>query len=97
MDSIIIDNFLLWDVWLIPPQFFVLIVDQTKKFHAEDLNTIDSQEADSNTKVEDSSVPNLKSHSEDDNPFAQQDNVVVQDAPKKRQKLHWGYVSPLLS
>ncbi|KAK6255739.1 hypothetical protein SCA6_017044 [Theobroma cacao] len=64
--------------------------DQTKKFHAEDLNTIDSQEADSNTKVEDSSVPNLKSHSEDDNPFAQQDNVVVQDAPKKRQKLHWG-------
>ncbi|XP_021296406.1 uncharacterized protein LOC110425741 isoform X2 [Herrania umbratica] len=50
----------------------------------------DSQEADSNTKVEDSSVPNLKSRSEDDNPFAQQDNVVVQHAPKKRQKLHWG-------
>ncbi|XWS75490.1 hypothetical protein CRYUN_Cryun01aG0093300 [Craigia yunnanensis] len=64
--------------------------DRTKKFHAEDLDTTDSQEADSNTKFEDSNVPNLKSHSEDDNPSTQQDNVLVQLATKKQQKLHWG-------
>lgn len=57
------------------------------------MNSACSQESDSNTKVEDESVPNSKSHSEDDNPFTLQDNDAVQLATKKRQKLHWGYVS----
>ncbi|XVF71614.1 hypothetical protein PTKIN_Ptkin12aG0053000 [Pterospermum kingtungense] len=64
--------------------------DRTKNFHAEDLNTTDSQEADSNTKIEDSNVPNLKNHNEDNNPFTQEDNVAMHHATKKRQKLHWG-------
>ncbi|OMO80210.1 hypothetical protein CCACVL1_13103 [Corchorus capsularis] len=49
--------------------------DRTKKIPAEGCSTRDSQEADSNAKIEASSVPNLKGHGEDKNPFAQQDNV----------------------
>ncbi|OMP04741.1 hypothetical protein COLO4_09352 [Corchorus olitorius] len=64
--------------------------DRTKKIPAEGCSTRDSQEADSNAKIEASSVPNLKGRGEDENPFAQQDNVGEQLAPKKRQKLHWG-------
>ncbi|KAA3474590.1 protein FAM204A [Gossypium australe] len=64
--------------------------DQAKRFCAKYMNSACSQESDSNTKVEDESVPNSKSHSEDDNPFTLQDNDVVQLATKKRQKLHWG-------
>ncbi|XVE72093.1 hypothetical protein DITRI_Ditri11bG0011100 [Diplodiscus trichospermus] len=64
--------------------------DQTKKFHTEDLNTTDSEEADSNAKFEDLSVPNSKSCSEDHNPFARQDKVMMQPTTKRRQKLHWG-------
>ncbi|MBA0859123.1 hypothetical protein Goshw_003534 [Gossypium schwendimanii] len=67
--------------------------DQAQRFCAKYMNSACSQESDSNTKVEDESVPNSKSHSEDDNPFTLQDNDVVQLATKKRQKLHWGYVS----
>ncbi|XP_022759943.1 uncharacterized protein LOC111306309 [Durio zibethinus] len=64
--------------------------DRSKKFHAEDCNSTDSPEADSNTRVEDSIVSNLKNLIEDDNAFTQPDNVVGQLATKKRQKLHWG-------
>ncbi|XVF20765.1 hypothetical protein REPUB_Repub12eG0031300 [Reevesia pubescens] len=56
----------------------------------KELSTTYSQEADPNTKVGDSSVSNLKSDNEDDNPFTWQDNVVVNLATEKRQKLHWG-------
>ncbi|MBA0769944.1 hypothetical protein Gotri_018630 [Gossypium trilobum] len=74
-------------------KLFLLIIDQAKRFCAKYMNSACSQESDSNTKVEDESVPNSKSHSENDNPFTLQDNDVVQLATKKRQKLHWGYVS----
>ncbi|XP_039010435.1 uncharacterized protein LOC120139191 [Hibiscus syriacus] len=63
---------------------------RAERFRAEYMNSADSQESDSNTKVEQESVPNPKNHGEDDNPFSLQDNEVVQLATKKRQKLHWG-------
>ncbi|KAL4361142.1 hypothetical protein GQ457_04G023320 [Hibiscus cannabinus] len=63
---------------------------RAERLRAEYMNSTDSQESDSNTKFEDETIPNPKSHGEDDNPFSLQDSEVVQLATKKRQKLHWG-------
>ncbi|KAE8654965.1 Plastid hexose transporter isoform 1 [Hibiscus syriacus] len=64
---------------------------RAERFRAEYMNSADSLESDLNTRVEDESVLDPKSHGEDDNPFSlQEDNEVVQIATKKRQKLHWG-------
>ncbi|GLT34046.1 hypothetical protein SLA2020_085920 [Shorea laevis] len=64
-----------------------------KRFHSKDIDNIDnvdSQATDRNTEVEDISAPNLESHCKGNNPTIQQENVAVQLAPKKPQKLHWG-------
>ncbi|KAK8694401.1 hypothetical protein V6N13_071954 [Hibiscus sabdariffa] len=63
---------------------------RAERLRAEYMNSTDSQESDSETKFEDETIPNPKSHGEDDNTFSLQDSEVVQLATKKRQKLHWG-------
>ncbi|GAV85549.1 hypothetical protein CFOL_v3_28985 [Cephalotus follicularis] len=58
--------------------------------HGRDLNAKDCEETDLSAKDGDSTVPNWNSLNDSTNSTIQPDNVTVQLAPKKRQKLHWG-------
>ncbi|PRQ39228.1 hypothetical protein RchiOBHm_Chr4g0422841 [Rosa chinensis] len=57
----------------------------TGKSHRKNHNPRDSTNEDSSVSVEDSAVPNSESHDNGSSSLPQQE-----DAPKKRQKLHWG-------
>ncbi|OAY57095.1 uncharacterized protein LOC110608476 isoform X2 [Manihot esculenta] len=60
----------------------------TSRSHGKGLKHSDGK--DTARKIEDRSVANLKKHLDIVNSPQQLDNLAVDKAPKKRQKLHWG-------
>lgn len=57
----------------------------TGKSHRKHQNAMDSTNQDSSITVENSAVSNSESHNNGSSSFVEQE-----DAPKRRQKLHWG-------
>lgn len=64
----------------------------TSKSDGEDLNSKHHGDMETSATIEDSSASNLKSHNNDISSSVQHHNVAASLAPKKRQKLHWGYI-----
>lgn len=74
---------------------FNILLEDTKvkgKVGGKELDSKDQDDRDSCTQVEDLSSINLRGFNNNSSTFVEQDNVGANLAPKKRQKLHWGYV-----
>ncbi|XP_059643302.1 uncharacterized protein LOC132285150 isoform X1 [Cornus florida] len=66
------------------------ISDESGKSHRKHLDGKEFTDENSSKTIDDSSVSISKGNNIGDISSLQQDNVAVQVAPKKRQKLHWG-------
>jgi hypothetical protein len=75
-------------------KIFVGIADGNGKSHSKDCSVQDSVNDDSTISIEESSVSNSESNNKDGTSL-KQNNVASPLALKRRQKLHWGYDTPL--